>query len=115
MGSGVLVGYWPARLFSHLGRHASMVQFGGEVVNSGSSGYHTSTQMGSGEFAEGGYRKAAYFRNIEVVDWDNTLLPLSNIHQLADHSTCYDISLGNNYAWGTYFYYGGPGRNVRCP
>jgi hypothetical protein len=114
-GSGLLVGYWPANLFSHLRSHASMVQFGGEIVNSHSRGYHTGTQMGSGHFSEEGFRKAAYFRNLQVVDWDNNLLPLSNIHQLADHSNCYDIKEGRNNVWGTYFYYGGPGRNVRFP
>ncbi|KAI5417052.1 uncharacterized protein LOC127073953 [Lathyrus oleraceus] len=114
-GSGLLVGYWPANIFSHLRNHASMVQFGGEVVNSRSRGYHTGTQMGSGHFSGEGFRKAAYFRNLQVVDWDNNLLPLSNIHQLSDHSNCYDIKEGRNNVWGTYFYYGGPGRNVRCP
>ncbi|WVZ20732.1 hypothetical protein V8G54_008054 [Vigna mungo] len=114
-GSGVLVGYWPANMFSHLRSHASMVQFGGEIVNSGSRGYHTATQMGSGHFAEEGFRKAAYFRNLQVVDWDNSLLPLRNIHHLADHSNCYNIRQGSSNVWGTYFYYGGPGRNVRCP
>uniref|UniRef100_K7KVQ6 Neprosin PEP catalytic domain-containing protein n=1 Tax=Glycine max TaxID=3847 RepID=K7KVQ6_SOYBN len=114
-GSGLLVGYWPANMFSHLRNHASMVQFGGEIVNTRSRGYHTGTQMGSGNFAEEGFRKAAYFRNLQVVDWDNSLLPLRNIHQLADHSNCYNIRQGTNSVWGTYFYYGGPGRNVRCP
>ncbi|TKY73527.1 hypothetical protein E2542_SST02279 [Spatholobus suberectus] len=114
-GSGLLVGYWPANMFSHLRSHASMVQFGGEIVNTRSRGYHTGTQMGSGHFAEEGFRKAAYFRNLQVVDWDNNLLPLRNIHRLADHSNCYNIRQGTNNAWGTYFYYGGPGRNVRCP
>ncbi|KAL9314103.1 hypothetical protein ACSQ67_019555 [Phaseolus vulgaris] len=114
-GSGVLVGYWPANMFSHLRSHASMVQFGGEIVNSRSRGYHTATQMGSGHFAEEGFRKAAYFRNLQVVDWDNSLLPLRNIHHLADHSNCYNIRQGTSNAWGTYFYYGGPGRNVGCP
>ncbi|KAF1875872.1 hypothetical protein Lal_00006503 [Lupinus albus] len=114
-GSGLLVGYWPAFLFSHLRNHAGMIQFGGEIVNSRSRGYHTGTQMGSGHFAEEGFGKAAYFRNLQVIDWDNNLLPLSNIHQLADHSNCYDIMAGTNNVWGTYFYYGGPGRNVRCP
>ncbi|CAJ1974894.1 unnamed protein product [Sphenostylis stenocarpa] len=114
-GSGVLVGYWAANMFSHLRSHASMVQFGGEIVNTRSRGYHTSTQMGSGHFAEEGFRKAAYFRNLQVVDWDNSLLPLSNIHHLADHSNCYNIRQGTSNVWGTYFYYGGPGRNVRCP
>ncbi|KAF9667898.1 hypothetical protein SADUNF_Sadunf15G0071000 [Salix dunnii] len=114
-GSGLLVGYWPAFLFSHLRSHASMVQFGGEIVNSRAAGYHTSTQMGSGHFPEEGFGKASYFRNLQVVDWDNNLLSLTNLHLLADHPTCYSIKQGRNNVWGTYFYYGGPGRNVRCP
>ncbi|KAH1075558.1 hypothetical protein J1N35_027886 [Gossypium stocksii] len=114
-GPGLLVGYWPAFLFSHLRSHANMVQFGGEIVNTRSSGFHTSTQMGSGHFAEEGFRKAAYFRNLQTVDWDNNLVPLTNIHLKADRANCYDIRQGRNHVWGTYFYYGGPGRNVRCP
>ncbi|KAL1323367.1 hypothetical protein AAHE18_13G011500 [Arachis hypogaea] len=66
-GSGLLVGYWPATMFSHLRSHASMVQFGGEIVNSRSRGYHTGTQMGSGHFAGEGFRKAAYFRNLQII------------------------------------------------
>ncbi|CAN6860502.1 unnamed protein product [Brassica oleracea] len=115
LGNGLLLGYWPVFLFSHLRSHASMVQFGGEVVNSRSSGGHTGTQMGSGHFADEGFEKAAYFRNLQVVDWDNNLLPLSNLHVLADHPACYNIRQGKNNVWGTYFYYGGPGRNPRCP
>ncbi|KAF5443111.1 hypothetical protein F2P56_035699 [Juglans regia] len=114
-GSGVLVGYWPSFLFTHLQDHASMVQFGGEVVNSRPSGFHTSTQMGSGHLAGEGFGKASYFRNLQVVDWDNSLVPLSNLRVLADHPSCYDIQGGINNVWGNYFYYGGPGRNVECP
>ncbi|KAL8225989.1 hypothetical protein R6Q57_018546 [Mikania cordata] len=113
-GSGVLIGYWPSFLFSHLQKHASMVQFGGEIVNSRSRGYHTNTQMGSGHFAEEGFGKAAYFRNMQVVDWDNSLLPLTNLHLLADHPNCYNIKAGRNNVWGNYMYYGGPGRNAGC-
>ncbi|XP_052182244.1 uncharacterized protein LOC127794950 [Diospyros lotus] len=114
-GSGLLVGYWPSFLFSHLRNHASMVQFGGEIVNIRSLGSHTSTQMGSGYFADQGFGKASYFRNLQVVDWDNNLVPLSNLHLLADHPSCYNIRAGRNNVWGDYFYYGGPGRNARCP
>ncbi|XP_073036093.1 protein neprosin-like isoform X2 [Primulina eburnea] len=114
-GSGLLVGYWPSFLFSHLQNHADMVQFGGEIVNSRSTGYHTSTQMGSGHFADEGFGKASYFRNLQVVDWDNNLIPFSNLHILADHPDCYDIKAGKNGVWGNYFYYGGPGRNSKCP
>ncbi|GMH27652.1 hypothetical protein Nepgr_029495 [Nepenthes gracilis] len=114
-GSGILVGYWPSILFTHLRDHASMMQFGGEIVNSRSDGFHTSTQMGSGHFAGEGFGRASYFRNLQVVDWDNNLIPLSNLRVLADHPNCYDIQGGINNVWGNYFYYGGPGRNVRCP
>ncbi|XP_022996673.1 uncharacterized protein LOC111491848 [Cucurbita maxima] len=114
-GSGVLVGYWPSFLFTHLQDHATMVQFGGEVVNSSPSGLHTTTEMGSGHFAGEGFGKASYFRNLQVVDWDNSLVPLSNLVVLADHPNCYDIQGGINTVWGNYFYYGGPGRNGRCP
>ncbi|KVH88931.1 uncharacterized protein LOC112501465 [Cynara cardunculus var. scolymus] len=114
-GSGILVGYWPASLFTHLRDHASMVQFGGEIVNSRASGSHTMTQMGSGHFSGLGFGKASYFRNMQVVDWDNNLIPLSNFKVLADHPNCYDIRGGNNRVWGNYIYYGGPGKNPRCP
>ncbi|KAK3164006.1 hypothetical protein QOZ80_1AG0011330 [Eleusine coracana subsp. coracana] len=115
LGSGPLVGYWPSFLFSHLGGHANMVQFGGEVVNSRPSGSHTPTQMGSGHFPREGANRAAYFRNVQVVDWDNSLVPAAALRLVADHPGCYDIKGGSNRAWGNYFYYGGPGRNVHCP
>ncbi|XP_031372481.1 uncharacterized protein LOC116187713 [Punica granatum] len=114
-GSGLLVGYWPAFIFSHLRNHANMIQFGGEIVNFRSRGIHTATQMGSGHFSGEGFRKASYFRNLQVVDWDNNLIPPQNLRLLADHPNCYDIRQGRNSVWGMYFYYGGPGRNVRCP
>ncbi|KAH0897551.1 hypothetical protein HID58_047119 [Brassica napus] len=114
-GSGALVGYWPAFLFTHLRQHGSMVQFGGEIVNTRPGGSHTSTQMGSGHFAGEGFGKASYFRNLQMVDWDNTLIPVSNLKILADHPNCYDIRGGTNRVWGNYFYYGGPGKNPRCP
>ncbi|KAG6603291.1 hypothetical protein SDJN03_03900, partial [Cucurbita argyrosperma subsp. sororia] len=54
-GSGVMVGYWPAFLFTHLQSHATTIQFGGEVVNSRAWGFHTATEMGSGHFAGQGF------------------------------------------------------------
>ncbi|PWZ08859.1 hypothetical protein Zm00014a_010928 [Zea mays] len=115
LGSGPLVGYWPSLLFTHLGAHADMVQFGGEVVNSRPSGAHTPTQMGSGHFPREGSNRAAYFRNLQVVDADNSLVAAAALRLVADRPGCYDIQGGYNTAWGNYFYYGGPGRNVHCP
>ncbi|XP_062228727.1 protein neprosin-like [Phragmites australis] len=115
LGPGLVVGYWPSYLFTHLARHANMVQFGGEIVNTQPSGSHTATQMGSGHFPSEGFDRAAYFRNLQVVDWDNNLIPAANLKLLADHPGCYDIHGGSNGYWGSYFYYGGPGRSVKCP
>jgi hypothetical protein len=112
LGSGALIGYWPSSLFTHLGARADMVQFGGEVVNARPAG---APQMGSGRFPGEGYARAAYFRNVQIVDWDNSLVPAAGLRLLADRPGCYDIAGGSGGAWGTYFYYGGPGRNARCP
>ncbi|KAK8652018.1 hypothetical protein V6N13_141588 [Hibiscus sabdariffa] len=114
-GDNNLVGYWPAELFTHLTDHATMVEWGGEVVNSRANGKHTSTEMGSGHFAEDGFGKASYFRNLEIVDGDNSLSSVHDISILAENTNCYNIKNSYNNEWGTYFYYGGPGNNPRCP
>ncbi|CAA6673090.1 unnamed protein product [Spirodela intermedia] len=98
-GGRLIVGYWPSELFSHLGQHATMVQFGGEVVNGGPAGgggpsYHTATEMGSGRFSGEGFGRASYFRNLQVVDWDNSLVPPPALRLLADRPACYDIRGG---------------------
>ncbi|XP_006659717.1 uncharacterized protein LOC102704271 [Oryza brachyantha] len=122
-GAGGLVGYWPAELFTHLSDHATMVEWGGEVVNTHPAGAHTATQMGSGHFADEGFGRAAYFRNLETVDADNSLaaVPLEAIQTMAEDSGCYDIRKaydddGRGGGWGSHFYYGGPGHNPSsCP
>ncbi|CAH9140055.1 unnamed protein product [Cuscuta epithymum] len=117
--SEYVLGYWPASLFSHLNgtSGASMLQFGGEVVNSKTNGQHTTTQMGSGHFARERFGKAAYFRNLQMVDSNNKIIPLSNLQVREDSPGCYNISLQPYQpVWGCYFYYGGPGRNPQsCP
>lgn len=113
-GDGTLIGYWPVELFTHLADRATMVQWGGEVVNTRANGQHTSTQMGSGHFAEDGFGKASYFRNLEIVDTDNSLTSATNILTLAQNKNCYNIKSSYNNKWGTYFYYGGPGNNPQC-
>ncbi|KAE9593538.1 hypothetical protein Lal_00036587 [Lupinus albus] len=115
VGSGIIIGYWPSSLFTRLKDSADMMQFGGEVENFSQNG-HTTTYMGSGHFAERGFRKAAYFRNLYFVNSINQLFPIraSSLKKYADNRNCYDINiyLGKNY--GTHFFYGGPGKNPRC-
>ncbi|KAM0941940.1 putative neprosin [Dioscorea sansibarensis] len=114
-GDNTLVGYWPAELFTHLTDHASMVEWGGEVVNMKPNGAHTSTQMGSGHFADAGFAQASYFRNLELVDTDNSLSSAQSISTLAENTNCYNIISSSNQDWGTFFYFGGPGNNPKCP
>ncbi|CAH9118223.1 unnamed protein product [Cuscuta europaea] len=114
-GKNNILGYWPAYLFSNLQDSASMVEWGGEVVNSESDGLHTTTQMGSGHFPGEGFGKASYFRNIQVVDASNNLRPPQDLGVFTEDDNCYNVHLGENGNWGNYFYYGGPGRNDNCP
>lgn len=115
-GKDNILGYWPGFLFSYLSDSASMIEWGGEVVNSLSDqGEHTTTAMGSGHFPEEGFGKASYFKNIQVVDDSNNLRPPKGIATFTEQSNCYDVKTGSGDDWGNYFYYGGPGRNPSCP
>ncbi|KAG6526226.1 uncharacterized protein LOC122047452 [Zingiber officinale] len=114
-GNDYVLGYWPSFLFSYLADSSSMIQWGGEVVNSQLEGEHTSTEMGSGHFPEEGFGKASYFRNIQIVDESNNLRTPMEVGTFTEEPSCYDIRNGNNDDWGHYIYYGGPGKNNNCP
>ena len=62
------LGYWPSSLFPLLSDSAEAVKWGGEVINLHKGGQHTTTQMGSGHFAEEGPNKASFFKNLNVID-----------------------------------------------
>ncbi|KAL6981569.1 hypothetical protein U1Q18_023195 [Sarracenia purpurea var. burkii] len=114
-GKDYVLGYWPSYLFSYLSDSASMIEWGGEVVNSAADGQHTTTQMGSGHFPEQGFGKASYFRNVQIVDGSNNLRAPRDIGTFTEQPTCYNVRTDGNDDWGSYFYYGGPGRNPNCP
>ncbi|KAI4323318.1 hypothetical protein L6164_022933 [Bauhinia variegata] len=114
-GNNHVLGYWPGPLFSYLTDSASMIEWGGEVVNSRSDGQHTTTQMGSGHFPEEGFGKASYFKNIQIVDGENKLRAPKDLGIYTEQPNCYNVQTGNAGDWGNYFYYGGPGRSSNCP
>ncbi|KAL5063400.1 hypothetical protein RYX36_025137 [Vicia faba] len=114
-GAGTLIGYWPSNLFTHLKSAADEVNFGGEIVNIKTTGSHTSTAMGSGNFPDEGFRKAAYIRNLQVIDGDNNLKPFKNPKYGLTNFFCYSILQGNtNPNWGYHIYFGGHGRGYNC-
>ncbi|XP_024524485.1 uncharacterized protein LOC9654542 [Selaginella moellendorffii] len=110
-----IVGYWPAFLFTELASSASVVEWGGEVVNTRPQGKHTSTKMGSGMYADAGFSRASYFRDLRVVNERNSLQLPSNLQTYAAHPNCYNIIPGIDKMWGSFFYYGGPGNSPNCP
>ncbi|XP_071718748.1 protein neprosin-like [Rutidosis leptorrhynchoides] len=114
-GNGKVLGYWPSTLFSYLTKSASLIEWGGEVVNTAANGQHTTTQMGSGEFPEEGFGKASYFRYMEIVDESNSLRDPKDIGIFTEQSNCYNVQMSTDGNWGSHFYYGGPGRNPNCP
>ena len=103
-------GYWPSSIFSILSDSASRVDWGGEVINSNKDGQHTTTQMGSGHFAEEGPGKASFFKNLNVIDGSQILRGPRNTTTFMTKRKCYNI-----IDYGGFFYFGGPGRNPNCP
>ena len=103
-----LIGYWPSSLFSVLSDSATSVTWGGEVANVKFNGQHTTTQMGSGHFAEEGPSRASFFQNLKVMDAEQILRGPRDNHGIIIN--CYNLLKGEDL-----FYYGGPGRNIDCP
>ncbi|CAH2038348.1 unnamed protein product [Thlaspi arvense] len=98
-------------VFTTLSDHATTIQWGGEVLYRNTSGMNTTTQMGSGRFPDEGFRKAAYFCNIQIAQENRTFLPLQDFNfTMGDtQRDSYTIKKAHNQACGTHFYYGGPG------
>ncbi|CAN1168528.1 hypothetical protein LINPERPRIM_LOCUS19255 [Linum perenne] len=114
---GVEVGYWPGDLFTNLKKSASLLQWGGEVINKKANGFHTRTQMGSGHFPSEGFHKAAYFRSLIYFDENGGQVnPAEGITGYATRSECYDVAVGKTGEGlgGVHFYYGGPGFSNNC-
>ncbi|CAN8255095.1 unnamed protein product [Cochlearia groenlandica] len=108
------VGYWPKSLFTHLLERATVVQWGGEVLIPKDDLQHTTTKMGSGYFAEEGYQKASYFKNVAIVDEGEYTKSPDGTFTFMTEERCYNIRANTDPQWGLYFFYGGPGRNPNC-
>ena len=109
---GTDVGYWPSSIFTYLKDSASSVEWGGEVFSPDAG--QTSTQMGSGHFPNEGFGKACHIKNMLVVDSSNTLRSPSSVNPITEQSNCYNVQSGTSGDWGTYIYFGGPGKNPNC-
>ncbi|KAF8775600.1 hypothetical protein HU200_004376 [Digitaria exilis] len=109
-----VLGYWPSSIFSNLADSASDIHWGGEVASHNAR--QTSIQMGSGHFPQEGFSKASYIRNIQVIDSSNDLKLPNRLDLFAKRPNCYNVQGGASSSdWGTYIYYGGPGKSPNCP
>ena len=117
---GEWVGYYPGALFNAggLADHADKLDFGGEILDDRDyhSGQHSTTAMGSGAFPASGFGHAAYQRRIWYYDSPTTTKWANGLVESRTNKSCYDISTVStgDPAWGTWFFFGGPGYNLSC-
>ncbi|CAL4992519.1 unnamed protein product [Urochloa decumbens] len=103
---GTNVGYWPSSIFTRLATSASSVEWGGEVYSPSMT-----TPMGSGHFPEEGFGKASYIRTIQVVGSSNQLKSPNGVGLIAGNPNFYNVKSGvSSDSWGTYIFFGGPGK-----
>jgi hypothetical protein len=112
------VGYYPARLFATNGLRykADKISWYGEIVDL-DDGFPTFTDMGSGGFADRGFGYAAYMRNVVYYDdASGYTYDYDPDTSYATEEDCYTIEthFRSRGSWGSYFYWGGPGRSGIC-
>jgi Neprosin len=114
---GIWLGYYPTALFmgnqsvfSTLGDHAEWLGFWGEVgtVQDPAS---TTTQMGSGRFAETGWQQACYESNLRMQTTRDGVMAVFTGSPSVDNARLYDMDahMNSGSAWDSYFWAGGPG------
>jgi len=107
--NGDWMGYYPGSLFAPtgLGIASDTVTWYGEILDYRYDNTATYTQMGNGLYAGS---SAAYMRNIlvESINQQLSYAPTAS----ADKPNCYSIESHptSGTAWGSYFYFGGPGK-----
>ncbi|KAL1200976.1 Protein neprosin [Cardamine amara subsp. amara] len=106
------IGYLPRSLFdvNGLANKADRVYWGGEVFSAAKR--RTSPIMGSGYFAQAGFKKAAFVNGLKVIDRISrkvTSPPISALIPFANSPNCYNIETKTGDGdWYRYIFYGGP-------
>ncbi|KAM0860970.1 hypothetical protein ACQ4PT_046208 [Festuca glaucescens] len=103
------IGYWPSFLFTNLQERASMASFGGYVW--GPTIKKQPPEMGSGHSAAEGELRAAYARNVKIVNIENLLTDLDRERTTCQASKprCYSVDAFDYNSDGAHMFYGGPG------
>ncbi|KAL2544959.1 hypothetical protein Fot_14192 [Forsythia ovata] len=115
-GETINIGYWPSDLFDLLKYHAESVEWGGEVYSSRVGTHpHTATGMGSGKFSDYITESSGYIKRMRILGNNLELKIPEWIYTYSDEYDCYDVFYLGDYVEDPEFYYGGPGRNPKCP
>lgn len=114
-GERINIGYWPPELFFALSYHATGVEWGGEVYSSRvGTTPHTKTDMGNGRFAStAGF--SGVITRMRIHDNSPALKIPEWVETHMDEFNCYDAIYVEDYVEDPELYYGGPGRNYKCP
>jgi hypothetical protein len=118
--NGQWIGYYPASLFNDAGlrNQAEKNSWYGEIVDSGAHTGTTATDMGNGHWPYEGWQHCAYMSNLaHQSGTDGGMSRYSPSSVYGSHPGCYTIEghFDNTGSWGSYFWWGGSGRNSQCP
>ena len=118
--NGQWVGYYPASLFGarRLRARAAKVSWYGEIVDSGEHNGTTRTDMGNGHWPYEGWQKCAFMSNLRYQsNRDGSMARYNPDSVWESHPKCYGIEghFDNTGSWGAYFWWGGSGKNSKCP
>lgn len=107
------VGHFPGSLFRSLNIGAQHVDVGGEVAFLDHGPQISGTQMGSGKFPEEGFGKAAYIRQLEMMDTSKRpIIQAPKQWLFATNEHCYNIKSDVEEHSGRlqrYMFFGGGG------
>jgi hypothetical protein len=117
--NGTWIGYYPASLYNTNGLrdHADRLDWGGEIVDSADHAGTTDTDMGNGHWPYEGWRRCAYMNNLRYQSTTSGAMTDYNGSAASEASSCYGIEahMQSGGSWGSYFWWGGSGRNANCP
>ena len=76
---------------------------------------HTTTAMGSGEYASGLLGEACFIGNVRILDYSLQVKYPEWVHSMAEEPDCYSsLNYQKSLAYEPMFYFGGPGRGLYC-
>ncbi len=117
--NGTWIGFYPASLYDTTGLrdYADQLLWGGEVVDSDGHAGTTSTDMGNGHWPYEGWQHCAYMSNLRYQSTTEGAMSDFNGTALSEFPACYGIEshMLSGSSWGSYFWWGGSGKNANCP